>query len=195
MICLQEQTWVGRGKENMSRPILLYQTVTVPEWFGNLAVLFLGTVTLERQSSSQPKQPMEIKDQWETTNMWKIWLIQCHLVVLCWTRASWCLALYKHSRNLALWFFNSLLDADSWEEAQRQSLGVGYNKGRTNVCEYQSISLSVTFAISSSGFLDVLLESCFLSHCWKNFMWQMWCDSSCDWQWLRLSLKTLLGFV
>lgn len=91
--------------------------------------------------------------------------------------------------------FNSLLDADSWEEAQRQSLAVGYDKGRTNVCEYQSISLSVTFAISSSGFLDVLLESCFLSHCWKNFMWQMWCDSSCDWQWLRLSLKTLLGFV
>lgn len=40
--------------------------------------------------------------------------------------------------------FNSLLDADSWEEAQRQSLvGVGYNKGRTNVCEYQSISLSL----------------------------------------------------
>lgn len=40
--------------------------------------------------------------------------------------------------------FNSLLDADSWEEAQRQSLvGAGYSKSTTNVCEYQSISLSV----------------------------------------------------
>lgn len=44
------------------------QTVTVPEWFGNLAALFLGTVTLERQNPSQPKQPMEIKDQWESTD-------------------------------------------------------------------------------------------------------------------------------
>lgn len=40
--------------------------------------------------------------------------------------------------------FNSLLDADSWEEAQRQSLvGVGYSKSTTNVSEYQSISLFV----------------------------------------------------
>lgn len=37
-------------------------------------------------------------------HMWKIWLVQCHLVILCWTRASWCLALYKHSRDLALQF-------------------------------------------------------------------------------------------
>lgn len=91
---------------------------------------------------------------------------------------------------------NSLLDADSWGEAQRQSLvRAGYNKGRTNVCEYQSISLlGVTFAIFSSGLLDMLVESCFLSHCWKNFTWQMWCDSSCDWQQLpEIVAKNLVG--
>lgn len=35
-------------------------------------------------------------------HMWKIWLVQCHLVFLYWTRASWGLALYKHSKDLAL---------------------------------------------------------------------------------------------
>lgn len=62
-----------------------------------------------------------------------------------------------------------------------------------------SVSISpspcrVTFAIFSSGLLDMLVESCFLSHCWKNFTWQMWCGSSCDWQQLpEIVAKHLVG--